>query len=374
MSSVRTSAVPVRINTFMTSKTNSFSTSMQRYAGRESFIIKGSCLLKNLHAPKLAAISFASSSVITVPIENIPMHPVLWSCNRVMNQFTSYIRWKLKSVKARFVPYVGANQPGQLLMGFTSCIQDGGPDGSDEVLQSSIMDMPGSIAVSLGFPSDKTTCSKMPFIDAFGWGFTCRSGSDVNEIYQGALIVALTGGPDLFRSSSGNVYLGQIILDYEIALAEPASTLSLIRPSVKGLYRGNIGPNGPVFLALDPDAVKPGDILALPWYPPSESGAENDALRFVDTSGGLAYKQPKIGETVYVRAGNYDNNIPGSTVSGMIYPSLAAAQRPVTSTYENALANTSASMMTTTNWVTAGIDLAKVILPTIIDTAATLLL
>jgi len=349
---------------------------MQRYAGRESFIIKGSCLLKNIYAPKLAAITFASANVITVPIENIPMHPVLWSCNRVMNQFTSYIRWKLKSVKARFIPYVGANQPGQLLMGFTSCIQDGGPDGSNENLQSAIMDMPGSVSSSLGFPSDKTTCARMPFIDAFDWSFTCRSGSEVNEIYQGALVVALTGGPDLFRSTSGNVYLGQIVLDYELALAEPASTLSLIRPTVKGVYNNTIGAQSAVVVQFTPDAVKPGDILALPWYPPSESGAENASLQFTDSPSSVAYKVPGVGDTVYAKVGGRMTASPSSNFGAKIYPSLQAAQTigNVDGTDNMALSNTSLSDMTTTSWITAGLGLAKVILPTVIDTAVTLLL
>lgn len=350
---------------------------MQKYAGREAHIIKGRCLLKNLSAPFMSDKVFGGQSVVTLPIEYIPMHPTMWSCNRVMNQFTSYVRWKLKSVKVTFVPYCGANQSGSLWMAFTSCIQDGGPDGNNETLQSAIMDLPGSTNCSLGIPTGSGCSAKMPFIDAFDWGFTCRAGSDINEIYQGALVVALTGGKDLFYNAAGNVYLGQLILDYEIALAEPASVLSLLRPRVKGQYsQGQIPVGDSVRIFFDSASCHVGDILALPWYPPSGDDNVINSLAFTEGNQiGLAVKKPENGQTVYAKVMNQNN---AAVKEAVIYPSLAAAQQAGQTTnlltLPNTLKNTGNIPVDSTSWLTHSLNLAKVILPAVLDTAVTLLL
>jgi len=344
---------------------------MHKYKGRDSLIVKGSCLLSSVYAPYLASISFQNTPILTVPVLNLPMHPSLWGCNRLLNVFTSYIRWNLKSLKVRFVPFLGTNQPGTLMMAFTSCIQDGGPDGSGDQLQGAMMDIPGSLSISLGFPDSRLSC-KMPFIDAFDWGFTCRTGNDINEIYQGALVVALTGTPQLFRDASGSsVYLGQLILDYEIALAEPASTLSLLRPPIKGTWKPTIPVGQPAAIAWDQSSVRNGDILSLPWYLPSESGSDNTNLQFLDPTGVVSGASPKNGETVYVRV--WDSPTSSANYPSTIHKSLATAMR-ATSVNDNSLRSVAPSSLDTTSWINTAFNVAKVILPAAIDAATTILL
>jgi len=308
------------------------------------------------------------------------MHPVLWGCNQVMNQFTSYVRWKLKSAKARFIPYNSATTNGSLMMAFTSCIQDGGPDGNAMQLRSAMMDIPGSINVSLGIPSVNKNVAKMTFVDGLDWKFTCRSGFDVNEMYCGALIVALTADSALYRALGGNVYLGTIQLEYEIALAEPASTLSLVRPRPKiNFKQSQVGSNQPLQVIIDQNTAKAGDIMALPWYPPTEVDSHNNIMNFASASGGNA-TPPVPGQTVYLRAqsdtglGQFSGNLIGT-----FFPSLAAAMKASDNPNDLNNFNLKNISPTTTftpdsSWITAGLGLAKVILPSLIDTAATILL
>jgi len=281
-------------------------------------IISGKANLSEAVIPQLGGfvrnkLYNSGSYCATLPICCIPMHPLQWQCDRLFTQMNSYVRWKVLRLAVEFVPSKGTNVEGTILMGFTSCISDGGPQGAMTSLKTAISDLPGSEDVPIGTPGRKC---HMTFVDAFDWNFTCLKGGTINEVYAGAFVAAVSGNRDFILGIDSAMYLGDFIIHYEIALAEPAAVLQLSRSPVVGKWNyaqnANIVQGSLISLALDDTVTSTdtGDILQLTWFDPIVNYDQfavplENYCRFTDSptapSAISIGNRPKDGQTVYGR-------------------------------------------------------------------------
>jgi hypothetical protein len=301
----------------------------------------------------------------------------------------------------KFIPNQGTLATGQIVMGFSSCVQDGGPDGAGMELKAAITDLPGSLVVPMGQAQPQKV--HMPFINAFDWNFTCRSGNVVNEIYCGVFVAALSGSRSDFSGPDKiGAMIGSFELSYEIALAEPASLLNFTVPSYQISYMSSysnltssnstpplITPATNRSVVGSANGVQVGDVLQATWSHPTPktgAGAKGYTQFTFSSDGNIASasrNNPKEGQTVYGKVMQMDPTS-SSTVWIMWFADLksAIAANPKKagtvgeSDLENVLRMYLAhdTSVPTTSWSTMLIDTAKVILPAMIQTAVSVLL
>jgi len=401
--SITTSVVP-KYNTTIRSG-NDFSISNRAFAGRDATVLKGKMILCDVYYPSVSDLALDSQkSSLTFQVCNVLMHPTQWNCNRLLNQFTSYIRWKPIKLSMKFIPNQGTLATGQIVMGFSSCVQDGGPSGAGMALKAAITDLPGSLVVPMGQAQAQKV--HMPFINAFDWNFTCRSGNVVNEIYCGVFVAALSGSrSDFIGPDKIGAMIGSFELSYEIALAEPASLLNFTVPEYQIKYMTEyMNPTASTthspFIttatnrrAADAHSgVQVGDILQATWShptPKSGSGAlANFLFHFsneIGQTGSLIPSRmvPREGQTIYGKVMQLD---PTSSAAVWIMwfadlkSAIAANPKKATELRDNDLENVlrvtlaNGANIPTTSWSTMLLDTAKVILPAMIQSAVSVLL
>lgn len=349
---------------------------MQRIAGRDAVVVKGTSLLCEAVAPRLNArerniLGNAGHFSWCVPITNLPMHPALFNCNRLMSIFSSYIRWKLLKISVEFIPVQGTNVNGTILMGFTSCIADGGVDGAMNELKAAISDLPGVVEVPLGQITSGRAV--MPFTGAFDWNYTCRRGGTLNEVYCGAFVSAFNVSPAQYTPGS-HQYLGDFRVHYEIALAEPSAVLNFIRPTLKGAEWVNtaVTAGTAIEASFPTGTTNQGDILQLTWSDPSETNTSTKLVSELASFAGLfgvqAGKGPKLGQTVYAK----NNGVYNSSA-------LDKERYRFYEHYEDAVANRGELMFHSTNtdvpstqWLSNLWEGAKVIIPAVSQVVAML--
>lgn len=178
-----TQSVP-RYNTSLKSG-NAFDTNIKTVEGKKALVVTGSSILLEVNAPKIPV-----DKDQVIPLGNLPLHPFFFNCPRLLNIFTSYIRWKLLKLRVKYIPRCPTTASGEVVMGFSSCIQDGGPDGTYQNLKSVIVDLPGSVVCQVGQVSP--VCES-PFLKSLDWKFTCRDGMNLNAIYCGLFSAAIEG-------------------------------------------------------------------------------------------------------------------------------------------------------------------------------------
>jgi len=358
--------------------------STKRTHGHDAMVIKGVANLCEAVVPQVGSFTLqqlANSGFYsyTLPMVNIPMHPLQFQCDRLYTLFNSFIRWKAISLSVEYVPSCGTDKQGSILMGFTSCMADGGAQGVMAGLKTAISDLPGSVEIPIGLPGKKCT---MTFIDAFDWNFTCLKGGTLNEVYSGAFVAAVTGPADMTNYS----YLGDFRIHYEIALREPAAVLSIPRGKMTGKWFGmqstNIVAGDRPRLRLNPDSspgANDGDILQLTYMDPVDAysagstQAASNYLRFGPPgSNTTAYgKKPKNGQTIYGRVQSDVNDVLGKYVNLYAGVEDAKAEKdPLTASYTPpAVSGTNP----TTDWKTTMLDSAKILIPAAVQLAEILI-
>lgn len=347
---------------------NSFNTSVRSVDGKKSMVVSGSSILMEVKTPKLPTVDAVSVFGLTP----VPLHPLFFNCPRLLGLFSTFIRWKLINIRIRYVPRCPTTVTGEIVMGFTSCIQDGGPsasmDLSDRAVKSAIVDLPGSVVSHIGSKSPACDAS---FLKALDWKFTCRDGLNVNVIYSGLFIAAIDG--DFTKTpvesggySIGGLHCGSLVLDYEIALHEHASILNFSANSYlrNALWMPqNVNDTQALRLQV-PSGTTPyrtGTVSSFTYL--GGETIDNDNLYFGDDST----RRPVTSQQLYFRQGALSAADP-TKYELTIHENLEDATMN-----RNALTNRSGAAMNIGSWSTYALEFAKVILPVAAKAAVALI-
>jgi len=345
---------------------NLFTQDFRNVDGKRSLVVKGSAILQEVRCPPRTQVDQTF-----YPVGMIPLHPMYFNCPRLMGLFSSYIRWKLLNFKVRYIPRCPTTVSGEIVMGMSSCIQDGGPSASsqlstDQAVKAAIMDLPGSVVSHIGSVSPVCQAS---FLQALDWKFTCRDGTNVNAIYCGLFCAGIEGDfTDDAASTNGfsiaNLRAGTLVLEYEIALHESASILGFSTQSAapKDWNSASLAAGALLTPSLLTDTPYNSGTIGTMVFD-NANGTHTQNLKFYGSSTTDA-TAVKNGQLVWTRQN--DNGAGTKYVS--LHESLAEAQQ-----FTRPLKNASAGAIDTSTWSTFAFSTAKVLLPVAAKAALALL-